>query len=66
MENISNGGYVRAKLEDIEKKIDRMDVKMDKLDDCVDGMRLKVAWLAGTISLIVSVLVIIVKNIVER
>jgi hypothetical protein len=66
LENISNGGYVRAKLEDIEKKIDRMDVKMDKLDDCVDGMRLKVAWLAGTISLIVSVLVIIVKNIVER
>jgi hypothetical protein len=68
--NVDNGkrfaGFVEAKLEDIEKKIDKMDAKMDKLDDCVHGVRVKVAWLAGTISLLVSILCMIIGNVLSK
>lgn len=52
-------GYVTAKLEDIIKKLDR-------LDECVDKMKLKVAAVGATISLIVTVLVIIVKELLAK
>lgn len=68
--NVDNGkrfsGFVEAKLEDIEKKLDKMDSKMDKLDDCVHGVKLKVAWMAGTVSLIVSIVVILVNYFVSK
>jgi len=66
MENGGNGakfdGYVKAKLEDIEKKLDKMDGKMDKLDECVDKMKLKVAAIGGTISLIVTIVVLLLTK----
>ena len=68
--NVDNGkrfaGFVEAKLEDIEKKLDKMDVKMDKLDDCVHNVKLKVAWLAGTVSLIVSIVVLLINSFVSK
>ena len=69
-ENNGNGakfdGYVKAKLEDIEKKLDKMDSKMDKLDECVDRMKVKVAWLAGTVSLAVSSICRVLGNLLSK
>jgi hypothetical protein len=59
-------GYVKAKLEDIEKKLDKMDGKMDKLDECVDRMKVKVAAIGGTVSLVVTIVVILLKDLLAK
>ena len=59
-------GYVTAKLEDIGKVLDKMDKKLDLLDSCVNGMKVKVAAIGGTVSLIVTVLVLILSNLVSK
>ena len=52
-------GYVKAKLEDISKKL-------DILETCVNKMKIKVAAIGGTISLVVTVLVILLSNFVSK
>jgi hypothetical protein len=59
-------GYVKAKLEDIEKKLDKMDGKMDKLDECVDRMKVRVACIGGTVSLVVTIVVILLKDLLAK
>jgi hypothetical protein len=59
-------GYVKRALESIDKKLDKMDTKMDILDECVDRMKMKVAYIGGTISLVVTILVIVVKELITK
>ena len=70
MEQNGNGakfdGYVKAKLEDIEKKLDKMDGKMDRLDECVDRMKVKVAAIGGTVSLVVTIVVLLLKDVISK
>lgn len=55
-------GYVKRALESIDKKMDSVDAKLDKLDECVDRMKLKVAAIGGTISLIVTIVVLLLTK----
>lgn len=59
-------GYVKRALESIDKKLVSIDTKMDTLDECVSNLRIKTAALAGTISLAVSIIVIVVKSLLAR
>lgn len=55
-------GYVRRALESIDKKLDGVDTKMDVLDNCVNKMKVKVAAIGGTISLIVTIIVLLITK----
>ena len=57
---------MKAKLEDIEKKLDKMDGKMDRLDECVDRMKVKVAAIGGTVSLVVTIVVLLLKDVISK
>jgi hypothetical protein len=51
-------GYVTARLEDIVKKL-------EVLDKCVDKMKIRVAAIGGTISLVVTVLVLLLDKVIK-
>ncbi|MCK9599095.1 MAG: hypothetical protein M0R06_08650 [Sphaerochaeta sp.] len=59
-------GYVRRALESIDKKLVRIDDKMDGLDECVNGMKVKMAMIGGTVSLVVTILVIVLKELIAK
>lgn len=59
-------GYVKRALESMDKKLDKMDTKMDVLDACVDKMKVRVACIGGTISLIVTILVLLLDNLLAK
>jgi len=66
IDNIEWHGYVKRALESIDKKLVRIDDKMDGLDECVNGMKVKMAMIGGTISLAVTILVIVLKELIAR
>jgi hypothetical protein len=59
-------GYVTAKLEDIGAKLAGVDKKLDVLDTCVNNMKVRVAAIGGTISLVVTVVVILLKEFISK
>jgi hypothetical protein len=59
-------GYVTAKLEDIGHQLVSVDNKLGKLDECVGKMRLKVAAIGGTVSLVVTIVVLLLKDIISK
>lgn len=66
IDNIEWRGYVKRALESIDKKLVKIDDKMDSLDECVNGMKLKMAAIGGTVSLVVTILVIILKELLLK
>jgi len=55
-------GYVKGKLEGVDEKLDKLDKKLDLLDSGVSGMKIKVAVIGGTISLVVTIVVLLLKS----
>ena len=55
-------GYVKAKLEDIGEKQEKMDKKLDILDTCINRMNVKVAAIGGTVSLVVTIVILLVTK----
>ena len=55
-------GYVKAKLEDIGEKQEKMDKKLDVLDTCINRMNVKVAAIGGTVSLVVTIVILLVTK----
>lgn len=55
-------GYVKRALESIDKQLRDIDVKMDLLDSCVNGMKIRVAAIGGTISLVVTVVILLLTK----
>lgn len=58
-------GYVTRALENIDTTLKSVDKKMDVLDRCVNGMKVRVAAIGGTISLVVTVLVLLLSKIIS-
>ena len=56
-------GYVRAKLEVISDDIKSIKDNVAVLDKCMNGVKVKVATIGGTVSLLVTVLVLTLKYI---
>lgn len=59
-------GYVKAKLEDMGERLVGIDKKLDTLDTCVNGMKVRVAAIGGSVSLLVTVLVLILKELLAK
>lgn len=59
-------GYVKAKLEDIGDNLGKIDKKLDVLDTCVNKMKMRVAAIGGTVSLVVTILVLIIKEVLGK
>ena len=55
-------GYVKAKLEDIGEKQEKMDKKLDILETCINRMNVKVAAIGGTASLVVTIVILLVTK----
>ena len=55
-------GYTMAKLEDIEKDMKEMKGAIKDISKCVQSNRGKILGLAGTISLVVTLIVMIIKH----
>lgn len=55
-------GYVKRALESIDKQLGDIDGKMDLLDSCVNGMKIRVAAIGGTISLVVTVVILLLTK----
>lgn len=55
-------GYVTAKLEDIAETTKKTDTKLDTLEKCFSGMKVKVACIGGTISLVVTILILLLTK----
>ena len=55
-------GYVKRALESIDKKLVGIDDKMDVLDTCVNKMKVKVAAIGGTVSLVVTLFVLLLAK----
>ncbi len=56
-------GYVRAKLEDVSTDIKEIKSEMAMLAKCVNGVKVKVAAIGGTVSLLVTIIVLAVRYI---
>lgn len=59
-------GYVKRALESIDKKLVSIDTKMDTLDECVNRMKLKVATIGGAVSLTVTIIALLVRELIAR
>jgi len=55
-------GYVKRALESIDSKLGSVDTKLDLLESCVNGMKVKVAAIGGTISLVVTLVILLVTK----
>lgn len=55
-------GYVRRALESNDKKLDGIDKKLDLLDSCVNGMKVKMAAIGGTVSLVVTIVILLLTK----
>lgn len=64
--NVEWKGYVKRALEGIDKKLVSVDSKLDLLDTCVNGMKIKVAAIGAVVSLVVTILVLIVRSAIAK
>jgi len=55
-------GYVKHSLESIDDKLKGLDSKMDLLDSCVNGIKIKIAAIGGTVSLVVTVVILLLTK----
>lgn len=55
-------GRVEAKLEDIGTTLLEIKEKMKDLDKCVSSMKVKVAAIGGTISLVVTIVILLITK----
>jgi len=58
-------GYVKRALEGIDKQLCSINKQMQALDKGVNGMKVRVATIGGTISLVVTVLILVLTNILK-
>ena len=59
-------GYVKRALESIDKTLVSIEVKIDDLEDGVGKMKLKVAAIGGTVSLVVTLLCLVIKEVLAK
>ena len=55
-------GYVKRALESIDIQLKSVDTKLDILESCVNGMKIKVAAIGGTVSLIVTIVILLLTK----
>ena len=58
-------GYVRRALEGIDKQLCSINKQIQALDKGVNGMKVRVATIGGTVSLVVTILVLLLSKIIS-
>jgi len=59
-------GYTRATLEHIKGQLVNIDATVEKFEKCVTGLKIKMAAIGGTVSLLITIVTLLVKELVAK
>ncbi len=59
-------GHTRASLEFIKEKLQLIDTKVDHFEKCVTGLKIKMAAIGGAVSLLVTLMTLLVKEMTAK
>ena len=59
-------GYVKRALEDIDSGLKDLDEKVEDIRKCVNNNKVRIAAISGTVSLIVTLIVFLVKDMLAK
>jgi len=59
-------GYTRATLEHIKIQLGSIDAKVEKFEKCVTGLKVKMATIGGVVSLLVTIMTLLIKEMIAK
>ena len=59
-------GYTRATLEHIKAQLVSIDAKVEKFEKCVTGLKVKMATIGGVVSLLVTIMTLLIKEMIAK